>query len=119
MWATSPGSKGIARLMSQPEAKLSRRILDELRRQGYFAFKVHGSEYMMSGLPDIIACVEGYFVGFETKLPSKRTNTSPRQDRVHQLIREAKGVVFVVCSPTEAIRVIRLFLKELGLNKLP
>jgi len=105
--------------MSQPEAKLSRKILEELRLQGYFAFKVHGSEYMMAGLPDIIACVEGHFVGLETKLPSKRTNTSPRQERVHQLIGEAGGAVFVVCSPTEALRVIRTLLKTSELNKLP
>ena len=41
--------------MSQPEAKLSREIMKTLRLKGYFVFKVHGSEYMMAGLPDIIA----------------------------------------------------------------
>ena len=65
--------------MSQPEAKLSREIMKTLRLKGYFVFKVHGSEYMMAGLPDIIVCAEGKFVGLETKMPSQRYNTSVQQ----------------------------------------
>jgi hypothetical protein len=90
----------------QREAKLSRQIMNELRALGYFCFKVHGSETMMAGLPDIIVCAEGQFVGLETKLPETRNNTSPRQDFVHAAIRQAGGVAQVVCSVNEALRVI-------------
>ncbi len=93
--------------MSQPESKLSREIMAALRRKKYFCFKVHGSEFMMSGLPDIIVCAEGLFIGLETKMPSKRDNTSPRQDRVHEQIREAQGIASVVCSVAEALRVVQ------------
>ena len=90
--------------MSQPESKLSRRIMGKLRAKGYFVFKVHGSEFMMSGLPDLIVCAEGRFIGLETKLPSTRNNVSPRQSLVHSQIQHAGGHASVVCSPDEAVR---------------
>lgn len=92
--------------MSQRESKLSRKIMDELRAHGYFCFKVHGSEFMMAGLPDIIVCANGLFIGLETKLPEARGNTSPSQRLVHTKIQHSGGVAEVVCSPHEAIEVI-------------
>jgi len=100
--------------MAQAEAKLSRKIMDALRAEGYFCFKVHGSEFMMAGLPDIICCAEGLFVGLETKLPSTRGNVSPRQSYVHSQIMGAKGVAAVVCSPNEALQVVAKVIKDHG-----
>jgi Holliday junction resolvase len=100
--------------MAQPEAKLSRKIMAELKLNGYFCFKVHGSEYMMAGLPDIIVCAKGLFIGLETKMPDKRDNTSMRQEYVHGQIRAADGIAEVVCSPTEAIKVVRKALRDAG-----
>lgn len=60
----------------------------------------------MAGLPDIIACVEGKFVGLETKLPETRNDTSPIQDRVHEVIRQSGGAATVVCGPAEALAVV-------------
>lgn len=92
--------------MAQPESKLSRKIMDELRSVGCFCFKVWGSEHMMVGLPDIIGCYRGMFFGLEVKMPDKRSNTSARQEHVMNLIREAGGCSQVVCSPREAIAAI-------------
>lgn len=89
--------------MAQPESRLSRQIMKALRAQGWFAFKVHGSEFMMSGLPDVIVCADGFFVGLETKMPESRDNVSPRQIYVHELIRAARGHAQVVTSVAEAI----------------
>jgi hypothetical protein len=100
--------------MTQPEAKLSRAIMKELRLDGHFCFKVHGSEFMMAGLPDIIVCADGLFIGLETKMPGKRSNTSPRQDYVHALIRASGGNVYVVCSVAEARSVIASVLDDTG-----
>lgn len=93
--------------MAQKESKLSRDIMAVLRLEGWFCFKVHGSEFMMAGLPDIIVCAEGRFIALETKLPEKRRNTSKVQDLVHGKIRAAGGVAEVVCSPAEALKVVR------------
>lgn len=92
--------------MSQGESKLSRKIMDALRIKGYFCFKVHGSEFMMAGLPDIIVCANGLFIGLETKLPSTRGDVSPRQVYVHSQIENAGGIATVVCSPAEALAVV-------------
>lgn len=92
--------------MSQPESKLSRQIMTALRIEGYFCFKVHGSDTMMAGLPDIIVCAAGLFIGLETKMPGKRTNTSPRQRYVHEQIIEAGGQAYVVTSVQEALSVV-------------
>lgn len=90
--------------MTQRESRLSRKIQEALRAKGYFCFKVHGSEMMMAGLPDIIVCADGLFIGLETKNPETRNNTSARQDYVHEKIRNAGGAAVVVTSPDEAIR---------------
>ena len=92
--------------MKQGESKLSSQILRALRADGVFAFKVHGGAMMMAGLPDIIACVDGEFVGLETKMPDKRENVSPRQQYVHQKILESGGKVFVVTSVREALAAV-------------
>lgn len=93
--------------MAQREAKLSRKIMDALRLEGYFCFKIHGGPTMMAGLPDIIVCARGIFIGLETKLVATRNNTSPRQDLVHEMIVESGGYVAVVCSPEEALQAVR------------
>jgi len=92
--------------MSQPESKLSRKIMERLRLEGWFCFKVHGSEHMMAGLPDIVVCAEGQFIGLETKMPQSRENVSPVQRLVHSKIENANGTARVVCSPQEAIDVV-------------
>lgn len=93
--------------MAQPESRLSRSIMMALRAEGWFCFKVHGSEHMMAGLPDIVCCAEGLFIGLETKMPDKRDNTSARQDYVHGQIRDAGGTAAVVTSVDEAVTVVR------------
>lgn len=100
-------------MSTQPEAKLSRKIKDKLNEQGGWFFKVHGSALMMAGLPDLIGCWRGRFIGLEVKMPDKRDNTSVRQDYVHSLILKAGGVVAVVCSPEEALEVVRTVDREM------
>lgn len=93
--------------MAQAESRLSRKIMTEIRAQGYFCFKVHGSEHMMAGLPDIIVCADGHFIGLETKRPGEEHNTSARQDYVHGLIRDAGGTAQVISSVEDALQAIK------------
>lgn len=63
---------------------------------------------MQAGLPDIIVCAEGIFVGLETKNPESRSDVSERQKLTHQQIRDVGGGhVYVVCSQKEAIDAVR------------
>lgn len=102
--------------MSQPESKLSRDIMTALRNRGVWCVKIHGSQYMAAGTPDILACVPvqvgdpydqtdelvGIFVGFETKTPEGK-GPSPIQEHVHGKIRAAYGHVFVPRSVQDAV----------------
>lgn len=103
---------------SQPESRLSRKIMEELRDNGVFCWKNHGGPTMMAGLPDIIACVDGLLVGFETKLPHERDNVSEKQLRVHEQIRESWGLVWIVCSPAEALHWVTEIRRLLPKSKL-
>jgi len=47
-----------------------KRYLDNLESNGKaWHMKVHGSMYQKAGVPDIIACINGRFVGIEVKRP--------------------------------------------------
>ncbi len=84
-----------------------------LRRKGAYCWKNHGSEYSIAGLPDITGVYKGMFFAFETKLPEKRSNTSPKQDREMEKIRLAGGMAKVVCTIQEA----EMYLDELWLDR--
>jgi len=86
--------------MSQPEARLSGDIRRACIKRGAFAFKIHGGPTMMAGLPDLIVCYRGRFIGMETKMPGN--TTSKIQDRRIDEIREAGGDAGVVRSVRDA-----------------
>lgn len=61
------------------EKNLENRIKNHLTKNKHYHFKVHGSLYMRSGIPDIIACINGNFVGIEVKRPDKKGKRSDLQ----------------------------------------
>lgn len=84
----------------QPEAKIGRKIRQYIEESGGFVFKVHGGPQMMAGLPDLIACIQGLFVGIEVKQPGQ--NPTARQVFVHRMIQRSGGHVVVAHSVEEA-----------------
>lgn len=92
--------------MVQPESRISTGIMKAVRSRGGFCFKVHGSETMMAGLPDIVVCYKGLFIGLEVKTPIGRL--SSRQVYVHERIRRdgAEGITAVPRSVAEALTVL-------------
>lgn len=87
--------------MTQPESRLQKKIQDAITKRGGFVFKVHGSSHMMAGLPDLIACYRGLFVGVEVKMPGNKA--SKIQLLRHDSIKRAKGLVCVAYSVPEAM----------------
>jgi Holliday junction resolvase len=77
----------------QPESRITNAIRKYCEAQGAFVFKVHGSETMMAGLPDLIVCHEGRFLGIEVKTPEG--TVSLRQTYVHTKIHSAGGTAIV------------------------
>jgi hypothetical protein len=92
--------------MSGPEGRIQKAIQAAVvARKGYI-FKIHGSDTMEAGLPDLICCYRGQFVAFEVKTPSTLDNVSPKQAYVHQKIRRAGGICAVPASVGDAMAVL-------------
>ena len=82
--------------MSQNETKIQRQVQDYLKSLGAYCFKVHGSIYMRAGIPDIICCLNGLFIGIETK---DGDNTPSELQKAHgRQIKKAKGIFMVAYS---------------------
>ena len=70
-----------------------------------FAWKEHGGMYGTAGLPDIICCIGGRFVGLEVKTPDGRL--SKLQEITLQRIKAAKGEAFKVTSVNEVKEILK------------
>lgn len=64
-----------------------------------FAWKTHGGMYGTAGIPDIVCCYKGRFVGFEVKTPAGRL--TKLQESMITKIKAAKGKAFKVVSVEE------------------
>lgn len=69
-----------------------------------FFWKEHGDPYGTSGVPDIICCYKGRFLGLEVKLPSGRL--TELQKRAIEKINRAGGIACRVESVNDVKRVI-------------
>lgn len=93
------------------EKHFENKIKGWLKEQGCYFVKFFANGYTKSGVPDILACVNGYFVGIEVKAQ----NGKPSELQIHnvQQIRKAGGFAFIVYpSGFEKLKEILIGLKE-------
>lgn len=95
--------------MTKPEKRIENQIKSYLDSIGAYYIKTHGSMFSKAGTPDILACVNGKFVGIEVKAPGGRV--SALQIANIKLINNAGGVAFVAYSLEET----KQHIKELGI----
>lgn len=78
--------------MNKEKRLVENPIKDYLFSKGAYFFKVHGSSFMVPGIPDIICCYKGLFIGIETKAPGELKGQTDVQ-KVHQNnIQKAGGI---------------------------
>jgi len=83
------------------EKTIENKIKAYLESNGFYYIKVHGSGFMPKGIPDIIACVNGQFLGIEVKATGKKKQQSPYQ-KIHQkMIEKANGRYILVDTVKE------------------
>lgn len=87
------------------ESDIVKKILKYLKTvEGCFFWKEHGGMYGTAGIPDIICCYRGRFIGFEVKTdigePTKLQLLAIRK------IKAARGIALVVRSVEEVKAVI-------------
>ena len=69
-----------------------------------FFWKEHGGMYGTAGIPDIIACIEGRFYGFEVKTEDGRP--TKLQESTIRKIKNAGGIALIVRSVEDVKAVI-------------
>ena len=69
-----------------------------------FCWKEHGGMYGTAGIPDIIACIDGHFFGFEVKTDSGKP--TKLQEATIRKILAAGGTALVVRSVDEVRTVV-------------
>lgn len=92
------------------ESSIVEKIQRAFTARGIFLVKIHGSAMQQSGIPDLVGCYNGRFIGIEVKQPGHARKdlclrgecASPIQQYTIQEIREAGGVAFVAHSLAEA-----------------
>ncbi len=91
----------IRRFLEQmKEADIVKAIMKYLKTvPGCFCWKEHGGMYGTAGIPDIIACINGRFFGFEVKTDSGRP--TKLQEATIRKILAAGGTALVVRSVDE------------------
>lgn len=78
------------------EKNIENKIKNYLKSKGAYYVKYHGNQYSQVGVPDILACYKGYFIGIEVK--NETGKTSPLQDINLKMINEAGGYGIVARS---------------------
>lgn len=99
------------------EDKTEKQIVKHIRRKleekypGVW-YKIHGGPYQEAGIPDIVGCYKGHFVGFEVKRPEKVDNVSDQQH--FQLSRLSKhgASVAVITSAEQAMSLMERWFKS-------
>lgn len=86
------------------EKSIENNIKSYLKSKGAYYFKHHGNQYSQVGVPDIIACYRGYFIGIEVKNESGKT--SPLQEVNLKMINDAGGYGIVARSVKDVELVI-------------
>lgn len=81
-----------------PEAKVKRKVVDILKSAGAYYFFPATGGYGRSGVPDIVCCWRGMFIGIECK--AGKNTTTALQEKELELIRNAGGCAFVVNEET-------------------
>lgn len=86
-----------------PEGRVKAKIRSWLKAKGIYAFAPIGSAYGTHGIPDIICCVDGRFIGIECKAPGKEKTTTCNQDQHIAAITASGGVAFVATSLEDVV----------------
>lgn len=94
-----------------PEAKTKKRVRAILDAAGVYHFNPFGGGYGRAGIPDIVACANGFFLAIECK--AGKGKTTALQDRELENIRAAGGVTLVLYDTEEDMLRVQMTLRTL------
>ena len=86
------------------EKSIENKIKSYLRTIGAYCVKYHGNQFSQVGVPDLLVCYKGRFLGIEIK--NETGKTSPLQDVNIEQIKQAGGISFVARSLEDVKEII-------------
>ena len=101
--------------MATPESKVKAKVKDILERSGAYFFMPPMNGYGASGVPDIVACLNGRFIGVECKANGNKP-TKLQMKNLEQ-IRDAGGWAFVVDETSIGLFAMSLSITPKGIPK--
>jgi len=78
------------------EQTIQKNIIKRLEAEGGYVVKVVSAT--KAGVPDILACIKGKFIGIEVKTPKTKTNVSELQKYNLDKINRCGGISMVAWS---------------------
>lgn len=91
-------------MATNPETLLTKRMTTLLESFGCWCIKIHGSQYQMAGLPDLMVFRGGHTCFIEVKTPTGKL--SRVQEVVHAKMRRY-GIPVATCrTPEEALEFV-------------
>ena len=79
-----------------PEKKVKKKVVEILKQyDAYYFYPVTGG-YGASGVPDIVACVNGRFLGIEVKADAKKRGPTALQQKNLDAINKTGGIGVVI-----------------------
>lgn len=88
------------------EQIIQKQIIDLIEKRGGYVVKVITASRV--GIPDLLVCFEGHFIGLEVKMPSTRTNVSKLQGYNLQRIIDSGGKSAVVWKVEQVDEILDL-----------
>jgi hypothetical protein len=83
--------------MPTPEKKVKQNVVKILTELGAYWFYPTTGGYGRSGVPDIVACIEGLFLAIECKAGNGKVTAL--QERELRLVEEANGFALIYREP--------------------
>ena len=96
-----------------PEKQIENKIRRFLDYQGAYHIKHFGCAFTKAGVPDLLICLNGLFIGIEVK--SEKGKLSELQEKHLQQIKDAGGISLMARSVDEVI----YYLTSLGIELKP
>ena len=103
--------------MSTPESKVKARVKALLEAERVYFFFPAANGYGHAGIPDIICCVNGFFLAIECK--AGKGKTTALQDRELGRIRTAGGAAVVIFDTDDEMRRLHSVLQLQRIRSIP
>lgn len=93
--------------MATPENRVKDQIKKWLKDNHFYFFSAAAGPFSVHGVPDLVCCAQGTFVGIEVKAPGKEKNVTRNQQFHHRKIADNGGIAIIASSVDNVIEAFK------------